>query len=138
MLSPMGAQLKTRFSDLRAMLAGWLAVALLAPTLMGFVPQPVYTPAELALRDIDAALCSQTGAPVKQDRHQHSDHDRDCACCLPGAVGLTYGPLAEPADSIIAVGARSILVFIPAWVAPARHAQHYILALQRGPPKIFI
>jgi hypothetical protein len=129
-------RLKARLTDLRAALAGWLAVALLAPVLLGFVPQPVFTPAELALRD--AALCSQSGKAQQTSQHQHGDHDRDCPCCLPTGVAGPVGPMAEPVVIPQAQNRRLADLDLPPWQRPVAHPHATLSGIPRGPPEVFI
>jgi hypothetical protein len=118
-------------AEFRALLSGWLAVALLAPMLLGAAPQQVLTPADGLAYQIEQAICSQSGDPHQtQDQHRTHDHD----CCLPGTVAAQLAPDVTPGTGISVPQLRFAALHLDIWATPAHHPHESHLGIPRGPP----
>jgi hypothetical protein len=125
----MSAKMQAMKQELRSFLTGWLAVALLAPMLLGMLPQP--TAVDL-LRVVDPALCSK--ADQKQDQHQ--SHDQDCPCCLSGGMVSHAAPPIATALQPMPIVPRVVALVPAEWVTPAHRPHDLQLARKTGPPNL--
>jgi len=132
----MWVKLQRMKQELQSMLTGWLVVALLAPMLLGLMPERHLSPAEAYLHDAEMALCTKAD-PLSQSRDQHKSHNDDCPCCLPGGLASHAAP--APATALEpAFTAPHFVALVPLeWATPARLPHDRKLALQTGPPKFF-
>lgn len=131
----MAAWLKSVKAELRAVLCGWLAVALIMPALLGTASGHPLTPAEELYRQIEHATCLQTGQPV-DDQDQHKVHDHDC--CLPNLGAAQVLAIPDASGGVIAPRARMAILESGDWATPAHHPHHTQLGIPRGPPSFLI
>lgn len=131
----MAAWVKSMKMELRAVLCGWLAVALILPALLGTASGHPLTPAEELYHQIEQANCLRTGQPV-DDQDQHKIHDHDC--CLPNLSASQVLVALTSVPATVTVSARSTALVPAAWATPAHHPHHTQLGIPRGPPSLFI
>lgn len=122
------------WSDLRAMLVGWLVCALLLPTLLGFIPIAKASAADDLVQVSESQLCTQIGHLANGDgKPTKSQHNHDCPCCLPSGLGQVALPPYDVAVLSIVTRHKTKLGLVEFVL---RHPANrlYRLAPARAPP----
>jgi len=121
-------KLKQLWQHFRPVLTGWLAVALLLPTLLALTPSGA---AASVANDLSQICMSQSDSQPAD----HQNHSQDCPCCLPGGVGFTALPPAEISVEVARVSPvtlTGLTVQAPIFVAQDGGDQ----TSARGPPRL--
>ena len=129
-------RLKASGQEFKALVVSWLFVALLWPTLLGFVSTVQGAPMAELLQASELQFCAQQGHLPEGKTHP-GQHNQDCPCCLPGAAASHAAPLLATGLEPAPIAPR-LVVLVPAeWATPARLPHDRKLALQTGPPAFF-
>jgi len=118
-------------AELRALICGWLAIALV---LSGAYSSTAHlTPAEAFYQQLTLENCLSSHGSQDQDHQDHHNHD----CCLPNLVAAQILPLPVLAAEPVAAIAPQAVELV-AWQTPATHPHLNAQAVPRGPPAFFI
>ncbi len=119
---------------IQPVVTGWLAVALLLPTLLGLLPAAQAASTASILQSVDYQLCQQLGHDGQgQDKNAPGHQNHDCPCCLPTAAGLAALPPIDPALLPVPVWHAEKLALVE-FTHRLFARQPYGLAPARGPP----
>lgn len=120
-------QMRKAMSELRALVCGWLAIALL----LSGVASPAHhlSPVEAFYQQLTLENCLSSYGSQDHDTGDHNNHD----CCLPNLAAAQILPLpvlaVEPATAIAPPPVEAVT-----WQTPATHPHQNAQAVPRGPP----
>ncbi|MBG1232265.1 hypothetical protein [Aestuariivirga litoralis] len=121
-------------TEIRALIVGWLTVALLLPALLAPAASQPLTPAEALFHQIEQANCLAMGEKSPAPG-QHKVHDHEC--CLPNLTAAQF--LTAPAVTLRAAAVTQLAAVDPAsWNTPATHPHQNQSGIPRGPPSLLI